>query len=145
MDNSGPHTSSPGPQNASNKDNRHIIHPNSQLLIRLPTKEVRNIRIDASPGEKSINFGKFGSLKQKYLVGQPYGLSYEVQNDKTLVILPPRRLEELEETGATNELIVDGNEFVQPLTYTEIDALKKSGLHASVRNYQETDRESCEF
>lgn len=39
----------------------------------------------------------------------------------------------VEETGATNELINDG-EFVQPLTLEEIEALKKSGVHASVRS-----------
>lgn len=37
-----------------------------------------------------------------------------------------------EETDATNELINDG-EFVQPLTLGEIEGLKKSGVHASVR------------
>lgn len=38
----------------------------------------------------------------------------------------------VEETDATNELIND-DEFVQPLTLDEIEALKKSGVHASVR------------
>jgi hypothetical protein len=36
-----------------------------------------------------------------------------------------------EDTDATNELINDG-QFVQPLTATEIEALKQSGVHASV-------------
>jgi hypothetical protein len=31
-------------------------------------------------------------------------------------------------------MIVDAGEFVQPLTSTEIEALKKTGLHASVRS-----------
>ena len=39
----------------------------------------------------------------------------------------------IEETDATNELIVDKNEEVQPLTAEEIEAMKKSGMHASVR------------
>lgn len=95
MDDLGTPLSVLGPLNNSSAADRHIIKANSQLLIRLPTKEVRNIRIDASPGEKSVNLGKFGSFKQKCLVGQPYGLSYELQNDKTLTILPPKRLEEL--------------------------------------------------
>jgi hypothetical protein len=38
-----------------------------------------------------------------------------------------------EDTDATNELINDG-EFVQPLTVDEIQALKRSGVHASVSN-----------
>lgn len=100
-------------------------------MIRLPSKEVRQVRLDKEPGEKTINFGKFGSLKQKYLVGQPFGLTYEIQQDKSLLVQPPQRLEELEDTGATNEQIVDRGEFVQPLTAAEIELLKKSGLHAS--------------
>lgn len=37
----------------------------------------------------------------------------------------------VEDTDATNELINDG-QFVQPLTLEEIEALKLSGVHASV-------------
>ena len=93
----GPSSIPVKPDGTTVNDVRHLIRPGSQLLIRLPTKEVRNIRIDPSPGDKSVNLGKFGSFKQKYLVGQPYGLNYELQSDKTLVALPPRRLEELGE------------------------------------------------
>lgn len=39
----------------------------------------------------------------------------------------------IEETDATNELIHDKNEDVQPLTAEEIESMKKSGMHASVR------------
>jgi Gcd10p family len=45
-------------------------------------------------GEKSLNLGKFGIFRPKLLIGQPYGLSYEIQADRTLKVLPPRRLEE---------------------------------------------------
>jgi tRNA (adenine-N(1)-)-methyltransferase non-catalytic subunit len=81
------------------------------------------------------------------LIGQPYGLTYEIV-DKKLEYLPPRTLEDVgmckqppyfvfpiinmtEDTDATNELINDG-EFVQPLTVEDIQALKQSGVHASV-------------
>jgi hypothetical protein len=74
---------------------RHLIHPGSQLLIRLPTGEIRHIRIDEKLGERSVNLGKFGSFRVKELVGHPFGLTYEIQKDKSLVILPPQRLEEL--------------------------------------------------
>ena len=39
-----------------------------------------------------------------------------------------------EDTDATNELINDG-EFVQPLTIDEIQKLKVSGVHVSVRTF----------
>ena len=63
----------------------------------------------------------------------------------------------LEDTDATNELINDG-QSVQPLTLEEIEALKQSGVHASVNirltstsfclkfdpgHNQEADRAAC--
>jgi len=70
--------------------------------------------------------------------------------EKKLKYLPPQTLEEIgmtttwdhlfrshfsmsADTDATNELINDG-EFVQPLTVDEIQALKRSGVHATVSN-----------
>jgi tRNA (adenine-N(1)-)-methyltransferase non-catalytic subunit len=90
--------------------------------------------------------GKFGSFPADALVNQPYGLTYEVVN-KTINVIPPPAVEELGtsifitwylfndvdtvDTNATNELINDG-QFVQPLTGAEIEALKQSGVHATV-------------
>lgn len=44
--------------------------------------------------------------------------------------MPPKTLEDIEDTDATNELINDG-ELVQPLTLQEIEALKQTGVHSS--------------
>ena len=88
------------------------IKAGDNVLIRLPSGEVRAIKIDAkgqvlqpffaalrnSPdcrGEKSLNLGKFGIFRPRLLIGQPYGLSYEIQADRTLKVQQPRRLEEL--------------------------------------------------
>ena len=87
------------------------IKAGDNVLIRLPNGEVRAIKIDPKGyvlqlfvvlrtshdcrGEKSLNLGKFGIFRPKSLIGQPYGLSYEIQADRTLKVLPPRRLEEL--------------------------------------------------
>jgi hypothetical protein len=64
-----------------------------------------------------------------------------------------------EDTDATNELINDG-QFVQPLTLEEIEALKQSGIHATVKHCltiriktlmcwsghnQEADRAACQL
>ena|ERR1700735_4168013 len=65
-----------------------------------------------------------------------------------------------EDTDATNELINDG-QFVQPLTLEEIEALKQSGVHATVNisctirivlglkfcpgHHQKTNRAACEL
>ena len=96
-----------------------------------------------------VYLGKFGSFLADALVNQPYGLTYEIVN-KTINVIPPPAIEELgkrtffdtletvddvtEDTDATNELINDG-QFVQPLTASEIETLKQSGVHASVTSH----------
>lgn len=95
--------------------------------------------------------GKIGSFLADALVNQPYGLTYEI-NNKTIIVIPPPAIEELgkifffhaqeafddvtEDTDATNELINDG-QFVQPLTASEIETLKQSGVHASVTSHDQ--------
>lgn len=125
----------------------------------------------------TITLGRVGSFPANDLIGQPYGLSYEIV-EKRLRSTPPQTLQEVgkslklcniprtlilyaEDTDATNELINDG-QFVQPLTLEEIEALKQSGVHAtvgSVRRYQyfatndvilaghnkKTDRATCKL
>ncbi|PPQ67924.1 hypothetical protein CVT25_000336 [Psilocybe cyanescens] len=102
------------------------IQSGDQVLVRLPNGEVKSIKVEKNA---SAVIGKFGSFLANELIGQPYGLNYEIV-DKKLRHLPPRTLEEFEDTDATNELINDGV-FVQPLTVNEIQALKQSGVHAS--------------
>ncbi|KAF8560095.1 Gcd10p-domain-containing protein [Imleria badia] len=102
------------------------INSNHTVLFRLPNGEVRSIKVEK---DSIVPLGRVGSFPANELIGQPYGFAYEI-HEKKLKRLPPRTMDEIEETDATNELINDG-EFVQPLTLEEIEALKKSGVHAS--------------
>ncbi|KAF8971709.1 Gcd10p family-domain-containing protein [Flammula alnicola] len=102
------------------------IQSGDLVLVRLPNGDVKSVKVEKN---MTVVIGKFGSFYANELIGQPYGLTYEIE-DKRLKYLPPRTLEEVEDTDATNELINDG-EFVQPLTVDEIQALKRSGVHAS--------------
>ncbi|KAG6380931.1 Gcd10p-domain-containing protein [Boletus reticuloceps] len=102
------------------------IDYNHTVLFRLPNSEVRSIKVEK---DSIVSLGRVGSFSANELIGQPYGFAYEI-HEKQLKRLPPRTMDEIEETDATNELINDG-EFVQPLTLEEIEALKKSGVHAS--------------
>ena len=43
---------------------------------------------------RTINLGKYGSFPTSELVGQPYGLTYEIV-DKKLKVLPPRPMQEV--------------------------------------------------
>ncbi|THG97452.1 hypothetical protein EW026_g4559 [Hermanssonia centrifuga] len=102
-----------------------LIEVGHTILLRLPSGELRTLKLEK---ESTINLGKFGTFNSSELVGQPYGLTYDI-TDKKLKIIPPRTIQEVEDTDATNELINDG-QFVQPLTSEEIETLKKSGLPA---------------
>ncbi|KAH9004313.1 Gcd10p-domain-containing protein [Lactarius hatsudake] len=103
-----------------------VIHTGDTVLLRLPTGDIKSCKLEA---KSTVNLGKFGSFLADALVDQPYGLTYEI-NNKTVNVIPPLAIEELEDTDATNELINDG-QFVQPLTASEIETLKHSGVHAS--------------
>ncbi|KDQ63239.1 hypothetical protein JAAARDRAFT_188836 [Jaapia argillacea MUCL 33604] len=102
------------------------IQLGNTVLLRLPTGDTRSVKVEK---DSTVSLGRVGSFSSNELVGQPYGLTYEIV-EKGLQVLPPHTLQEVEDTEATNELINDG-EFVQPLTLEEIEALKKSGVHAN--------------
>jgi len=95
------------------------------VLLRLPNGDVKGVKVEDS----TVTIGRLGSFYTNELVGQTYGLTYDIV-DKKLKAVPPRSIQEIEDTDATNELINDG-EFVQPLTIDEIEKLKVSGVHVS--------------
>ncbi|KLO15041.1 Gcd10p-domain-containing protein [Schizopora paradoxa] len=115
-----------GEASGSSSKGQSRIQDGHNVLFRLPSGELKSMKIT---GNATISFGKYGSFNSSELVGQPYGLTYEVV-DKKLKALPPKAMDELEETEATNELIDDGL-IVQPLSTAEIEALKSSGVPAS--------------
>ncbi|KAG6813226.1 hypothetical protein H0H92_013113 [Tricholoma furcatifolium] len=96
------------------------------VLLRIPNGDMRGVKIEK---DSTVTIGRLGSFYANELINQPYGLTFEILNKK-LKIVPPRTLQEVEDTDATNELINDG-EFVQPLTIGEIEKLKVSGVHVS--------------
>ncbi|KXN88849.1 tRNA (adenine(58)-N(1))-methyltransferase non-catalytic subunit TRM6 [Leucoagaricus sp. SymC.cos] len=103
-----------------------VIQSGDHVLVQLPGGDLRSVKVDSN---STATISKFGSFHADDLIGQKYGNTYEIQGKK-LKALPPRTLQEVEDTDATNEYINDG-EFVQPLTITEIQALKQSGVHAT--------------
>ncbi|KAG9007838.1 tRNA (adenine(58)-N(1))-methyltransferase non-catalytic subunit trm6 [Tulasnella sp. JGI-2019a] len=106
-----------------------IIKAGDNVLIRLPSGDIKTVQILDKP--KKVNLGKFGSFNMAQLVGHPFGLSYEILRDGDLKVRKPEPMEDLEDTSATNQLITDGK-FVQPLTFEEIETLKKTpGVHSS--------------
>ncbi|TFY56088.1 hypothetical protein EVJ58_g7850 [Rhodofomes roseus] len=115
-----------GPSKTPQNTRHETIQVGNTLLLKLPSGDIKTWKLEK---DSTANLGKFGSFYANELVGQPFGLTYEIV-DKKLKAVSPRTLQEVEDTEATNELINDG-QFVQPLTSEEIEMLKKSGLHAS--------------
>ncbi|KZV70983.1 Gcd10p-domain-containing protein [Peniophora sp. CONT] len=105
---------------------RYHIHEDDYVMFRLPNGEVRSHQVKKNG---TLSMGRLGQFSVNNLIGQPYGLTHEIVG-KDLNVLPPRSIEDIEDTEATNELINDG-QMVQPLTGPEIEALKQSGVHAS--------------
>ncbi|KII94259.1 hypothetical protein PLICRDRAFT_36512 [Plicaturopsis crispa FD-325 SS-3] len=102
------------------------IQAGHTVLLKIPNGDTRSVKTEQN---SVITLGRLGSFNANELIGKPYGLTFEIVG-KTLQVVPPRSLQEVEDTDATNELINDG-QFVQPLTLEEIEALKESGVHAS--------------
>lgn len=102
------------------------IQAGHTILLKLPSGDIRPHKLEK---DTTVNLGKFGSFHANDLIGQPYGLTYDIV-DKSLKVVPPRPIQEVEDTEATNELINDGD-AVQPLTVEEIEQLKKQGLSAA--------------
>ncbi|EPQ60453.1 Gcd10p-domain-containing protein [Gloeophyllum trabeum ATCC 11539] len=105
---------------------RGLIQDGDTVLLRLPNGDVRSIKLEK---DSTVNLGRVGSFNASDLFNHTYGLTYDISGKK-LEVIPPRSIQEVEDTEATNELINDG-EFVQPLTSEEIETLKKSGVPAS--------------
>lgn len=83
------------------------------VLIKIPSGDVRTIKLEKegyvcstmyfvwikanNTFPRTIYLGKFGSFYSKELVGQQFGLSYEIR-DKKLKVLPPRTFQEVGRT-----------------------------------------------
>ena len=89
---------------------RSHIQQGHNVLFQLPSGEIKSMRIGKNRLDCSsillrlslipyfqfsnISFGKYGSFNSDALVGQPYGLTYDII-DKKLKVLPPKSMDEL--------------------------------------------------
>ncbi|KZT54804.1 Gcd10p-domain-containing protein [Calocera cornea HHB12733] len=108
--------------------NSHVIKLGDHVIFRMPSQQTRIYKLEE---KTTVNLGKFGSFPAANLIGHPFGLTYTIHDLGELRVMQPEVVKELEETQATNEYIEDIGEAVQPLTFEEIEALKKSGADAA--------------
>lgn len=84
------------------------IQPGDLVLFKLPSGDLKGLKVDKDTyvqkslyslysqvvSSSTLNLGKVGSIHSDELIGQPYGLTYEIENKK-LHVLPPHTLEEV--------------------------------------------------
>lgn len=81
-----------------------------------------------------VNLGKFGVFQSDFLIGKPYGLSYEIIGGRKGEIRPVGHVSKnnsLEETAANNQMIID-NASNQTLSHDQVLELKKKGLEGEL-------------
>ena len=97
----------PSESHSSKVKTSSIIEAGDSVLIRLPNAEVRSVKINKNSwvlhfanqalkltSLRTIPLGRFGSFHANELVGQPYGLTYELV-EKKLKVIPPRSIQEV--------------------------------------------------
>ncbi|KAH9824250.1 Gcd10p family-domain-containing protein [Melampsora americana] len=105
------------------------------LLLKLPSgliKPVRNITPNST-----ISLGKFGTFESNELLGEPYGLTYEIEKSKLIKLIHQTDQSStntilmekcnVEDILATNENIKE-SDGAQRMTGEEIEELKRLGL-----------------
>lgn len=91
-----------------------VIEAGDNVLIKLPNNEVRSVKVNKNSwvphfatsalkltSLRTIPVGRFGSFHANELVGQPYGLTYEIA-EKKLKAIPPRSIQEVGMTVSSN-------------------------------------------
>lgn len=78
---------------------RRVTHIQADvpILLRLPSGKLKQVTLQ--PG-RSVGLGKFGSFKADDVIGQPFGFTYEINEDGSLGIVLNKTLAELGESGA---------------------------------------------
>ncbi|KAI9249440.1 Gcd10p family-domain-containing protein [Phascolomyces articulosus] len=107
------------------------IRENQYVLIHMPSGNVKMINLKP---KSQVSLGKFGTFSSDNLIDKPFGLSYEIYDQKGN-IRPVRNwaLATVEETNANNQNILD-NADVQKLTHEEVEKLKQEGLKGNMKH-----------
>ncbi|ODV88793.1 hypothetical protein CANCADRAFT_128801 [Tortispora caseinolytica NRRL Y-17796] len=101
-----------------------IIKPDAHLILYLPSGNHKIVKV--SPGRK-VPLGKFGSFDADQILGHPFGLTYEIDNQGCLTVVDSLDSVVDEATwtdSEDNRMLVDDPDS-QKMTMDEIETLKK--------------------
>ncbi|KAJ8652243.1 hypothetical protein O0I10_012151 [Lichtheimia ornata] len=107
------------------------VRADQYVLIQMPSG---NVKIVSLKPNTQVSLGKFGTFNSDNLIDKPFGVSYEIYDDKGN-IRPVRNwaLDVVEETNANNQMIID-NAAVQKLSHQEVETLKAESLKGNLTN-----------
>ncbi|KAI8342713.1 Gcd10p family-domain-containing protein [Chlamydoabsidia padenii] len=124
-------TTTPVQQEEIKEDVPHVCK-NQYVLISMPSGNVKMMNLKE---DTMVNLGKFGTFNSNSLIGQPFGLSYEIIDNKgNIRPIKNFALEAVgKETKANNQNIID-TRAVQSLTYEEVEKLKEEGKSGALHS-----------
>ena len=128
--------------------NPDIISENDHILLKMPSD---NAKIIVAKSNTMIELGKFGRFNINDLLGQYYGMHYEIETQGLVAIKNNNFLNDFDTELTTaddnsNQLIEDVR-TKQKLSHSEIEALKLESLqgkhHNVIQIYSGTHQDHC--
>ncbi|KAI8883539.1 eukaryotic initiation factor 3, gamma subunit [Backusella circina FSU 941] len=113
-----------------NEPDQAFVQRGQHILIQMPSGNVKMVNLKP---KTQISLGKFGSFLSDNLIGQPFGLSYEIYTNKGDIrpVSHSGVNTAVEETSANNQMIIDDSS-IQKLSHEEVLALKEQGLQGTM-------------
>ncbi|KAG2189980.1 hypothetical protein INT46_003283 [Mucor plumbeus] len=111
-------------------EDNDLIQAQQTVIIEMPSG---NAKIIALKPDTMVNLGKFGTFQSNFLIGKPFGLSYEIISKQGEIrpIVHVSKNNSVEETNANNQMIID-DASNQKLTHEQVLALKEKGLQGEL-------------
>ncbi|KAL7313037.1 tRNA (adenine(58)-N(1))-methyltransferase non-catalytic subunit trm6 [Mucor circinelloides] len=111
-------------------EDNDLIQAQQTVIIEMPSG---NAKIISLKPNTMVNLGKFGTFQSDYLIGKPFGLSYEIISKQGEIrpVVHVSKNNNIEETAANNQMIID-DASNQTLTHEQVLALKEKGLQGEL-------------
>ncbi|CAG8466526.1 4713_t:CDS:10 [Paraglomus occultum] len=105
-------------------EDSHIICPDQFVLLKMPSGNVKAVRLKK---DTQVSLGKFGNFDTNSIIGHPYGYSYEIYEGTKAKIIKNVAFVDVDDTEANNKDIVD-DPAKQNLSHEEIERMKQEGV-----------------
>ncbi|KAI9292508.1 Gcd10p-domain-containing protein [Neoconidiobolus thromboides FSU 785] len=97
-----------------------VIKVGDYVMLKMPSTNQKMVVIKE---KGTVSLGKFGSFPTSDIIGKPYGLLFEIINERAVSSQNKFSFEEVAETEANNQHIVDNAEN-QKISQADIEVLK---------------------